>query len=179
MSDERLRLVEASLDLVPAFVDYVSEHRQAGEARYADLVSQADVEAYVRRCQDEAQGLNLARGIVPQTTFWLVQGEQTILGESRLRHELTAALEAEGGNIGYIIRPSQRRKGYGTLILALTLSEARRRGMSRVCVTVDADNLPSARVIEKNAGGLSGQSVSQESGKLVSQYWIEFSSQEP
>ncbi|HET6317136.1 MAG TPA: GNAT family N-acetyltransferase, partial [Chloroflexota bacterium] len=93
--------------------------------------------------------------------------------------ELTRALEAEGGNVGYIIRPSQRRKGYGTLILALTLSEARRRGMSRVCVTIDADNLPSARVIEKNAGGLSGQSVSQDSGKLVSQYWIEFSSQEP
>src|SRR5437868_2036838 len=105
MGEELLRLVEANLDLVPAFMDVVADHRQAGEARYADLVSQVDVEAYVRRCQAEARGLNLAPGIVPQTTFWLVQGEQTILGESRLRHELTPALEAEGGNIGYIIRP--------------------------------------------------------------------------
>ena len=177
MTNESLRLVEPSLELVTAFVDFVADHRQAGEERYADLAAQADVEAYVRRCQEEAQGLNLAPGIVPQTTYWLVQGD-FILGESRLRHELTPALEREGGNIGCIIRPSKRRKGYGTLILALTLAEARRRGMSRVCVTVDADNTASTRVIEKNAGSLPGQAVSGESGKVVSQYWIEFTSQE-
>jgi len=96
-----------------------------------------------------------------------------ILGESRLRHSLTPALEHHGGHIGYVIRPSQRRKGYGTLILALTLEKARALGIQRVRITCDTDNTGSVRIIEKNGGILSAQVISERSGKLISQYWID------
>ena len=107
------------------------------------------------------------------TTYWLVKDNEIVLGESRLRHRLTPALENEGGHIGYAIRPRQRRKGYGTCILRLTLEKARDMGLDRVLVTCDTDNLASARIIEKNGGALAGYGISPQSGIQVSQYWID------
>ena len=109
---------------------------------------------------------------MPENTFWLVLNSR-ILGRSKLRHWLTPELEHEGGHIGYDIRPSERRKGYGTLILELTLKRAKSLGFGRVLLTCDTDNVASARIIEKNGGKHSGQAVSNRSGKPISQYWIE------
>jgi len=90
-----------------------------------------------------------------------------------LRHQLTPALEHEGGHIGYDIRPSARRRGFGTLILALTLERARILGLARALLTCDTDNTASARIIERNGGALAARVVSNRTGKLISQYWIE------
>ena len=71
-----------------------------------------------------------------------------LIGVSSLRHHLTHALEHHGGHIGYAIRPSERRKGYGTRLLAMTLDQ-HAMGFRRVLVTCDTDHIASARVIEK------------------------------
>jgi predicted acetyltransferase len=102
----------------------------------------------------------------------LVSG-QHVIGQSSLRHHLNPSLEREGGHIGYNIRPSERRKGFGTMILSLTLEKAKGIGLTRVFVTCDTDNVASARIIEKNGGRLQGQVISERSGKLINQYWIE------
>ena len=39
-------------------------------------------------------------------------------------------------------------------------------------VTVDADNAPSVKIIERNGGVLSGEAISEKSGKPIKQYWI-------
>jgi predicted acetyltransferase len=82
------------------------------------------------------------------------------------------ALEHHGGHVGYAIRPSERLKGYGTRLLALTLDKAREMGLGRVLVTCDTDNFASVRVIEKNGGVLENQVISNRSGKMISRYWI-------
>jgi predicted acetyltransferase len=95
------------------------------------------------------------------------------VGASRLRHALTPALEDIGGHIGYDIRPTERRKGYGTRLLALMLHKAKALGLARVFLTCDTENVASAKIIEKNGGVLASQSVSPRAGVLVSRYWIE------
>ena len=107
------------------------------------------------------------------TLFWLVRGGTAIVGTSQLRHTLTPDLEHEGGHIGYNIRPSQRRKGYGTRLLGLLLGKARGLGLQRVLLTCDTDNVASARIIEKNGGRLDSDGISGKSGKPISRYWIE------
>ena len=92
---------------------------------------------------------------------------------ARLRLGLNAALEVEGGHIGYDVRPSARRQGFGSLALQLTLREARQRGLERVLLTADADNHASTRIIEKCGGMLSEAATSPESGKPIRRYWIE------
>jgi predicted acetyltransferase len=91
---------------------------------------------------------------------------------SSLLAGLTPDLEVEGGHIGYDVRPSSRRLGFGTTALRLALREASGIGLSRVRITVDADNLPSVKIIERNGGILSGQAISEKSGKPIKQYWL-------
>jgi len=105
--------------------------------------------------------------------YFLVKDRSYLVGSSRLRHTLTPDLEQEGGHIGYDIRPSQRGKGYATLLLNLMLEEAKGSGLTGVLVTCDETNIASARVIEKNGGKMLNKVVSEESGELVRRYWID------
>ena len=101
-----------------------------------------------------------------------MRGER-ILGGSRLRHRLIPVLELDGGNIGYEIRPSERRLGHATQLLALTLERARGLGLARVLLTVEPGNLASVRVVEKN-GGVTGKATrSPNTGARMRQYWID------
>lgn len=146
----------------------------AGEHRFQndrDLI-ESNFPAYIRRLDEVSQGTGLQPGYVPCTTFWLIKNNTQILGESRLRHWLTPSLEHEAGHIGYVIRPSERRKGYGTHLLALTLEKSRDLGLDRVLLTCDTDNIGSARIIEHNGGKLASQGISNSSGKPISRYWI-------
>jgi len=73
-----------------------------------------DFPDYIHKLQEHSRGLNLSRGFVPQTTFWLVNGI-SFLGVVRVRHKLNAKLKKEGGHIGYYIRPSKRNNGHGNM----------------------------------------------------------------
>jgi predicted acetyltransferase len=150
----------------------VEDPHAAGGSRFERLGR--DYAAFLRALDDEARGVNLLPGLVPQSVYWLVRRDPTglvIVGASRLRHRLNAALEDVGGHIGYDVRATERRKGYGTLLLARTLERARELGLPRVLLTCDSDNIASARIIEKNGGVLASQSDSPATGTLVSRYW--------
>jgi predicted acetyltransferase len=173
MSNETLTLIEPSLTLRDDFCSLADEFLADGDRRYREAI--ADFDGFVQLCSDEAVGSNLALGRVPQSTFWLVRDGQRILGCSRLRHTLNAFLEEEGGHIGYDVRPSERRRGYGTLLLRLTLDKARNLGLKRVLITADTPNIASWRIIEKNGGVLHSEALSQHTGELLRKYWIELS----
>ena len=168
-----LELVFPRAELKDEYFRVMDEFEQAGESYWFFAEARKDFAAYLQKITQYAQGVNLPYSFVPFHNFWLVQDNARILGELRLRHHLTEMLAIEGGHIGYNIRPSERRKGYGTLQLRLGLEKARELGLARVLVTCDDDNLPSAKIIEANGGVLSGKAISPESGVPVRQYWIE------
>lgn len=170
MDEEGLRLIEATEELAGELLSVAREYQAAGDEHYKSALE--DFPAYFRHLMHDAEGVNLPPGRVRASTFWLVAGNR-IIGRSSLRHDLTAELLYEGGHIGYDIRPTERRKGYGTLLLKLTLERARGLGLKRVFITCDADNLASAKVIERNGGRRQGQVTSDRTGKMISQYWIE------
>ncbi len=170
MSKQQAVLIEPTEELRAEFLEMAQEYSAAGEDRYQDALH--DFPAYIRSILDGARGIGLPAGRVPYSTFWLTSGRR-LIGRSSIRHHLPAELAYEGGHVGYDIRPAERRKGYGTLILELTLGEARGLGLKRVLLTCDTDNVASAKVIEKNGGRLKDQAVSRRSGKVISRYWIE------
>ena len=167
---DNLKLVAPIPDLIQAFREMAQEWREAGEDKYIDALS--DFPAYVERLAAQRDPANLPPNRVPTSNFWLLADDRRLVGTSRLRHWLVPHLEKEGGHIGYDVRPSERRKGYGTALLALTLVEAQRLGLCEVVVTCDTDNVASARIIEKNRGRYEGQSISDLTGKRVSRYRI-------
>ena len=59
--------------------------------------------------------------------YWLVDEERNcFIGEISIRRKLTDNLKCYGGHIGYGIRFSQWKKGYGTLMLRLALEKAKK-----------------------------------------------------
>jgi predicted acetyltransferase len=57
-------------------------------------------------------------------------------------------------------------------MLAMVLEKAEERGIDRVLITCDDDNLASVRVIEKNGGLETTSTLSPRSGKTVRRFWI-------
>lgn len=173
MADETLRLHTPALTWMRDFLAMSREFAMVGE--WPPLAPDADERGfadYLQRLDEMARGVGLLPGYAPQSTWCLVRDDTTVVGYSRLRSQLTLALKDVGGHIGYSIRPSERRKGYGTRILALTLEPARALGLDRVLLTCDTNNIGSARIIEKNGGVLSSSGFSPQTNTHVSRYWI-------
>lgn len=175
MNQDKLTLVSPAAEFKTEYLSMVEDFRAAGEKRYQNVLVAVrdDFQAYIHHLEYLSKGNGLRPGYIPYTSYWMVHNDSLIVGTSRLRHQLTPALEHEGGHIGYNIRPSQRHKGYGTHLLALTLEKARDRGLTRVLLTCDTDNVASVGIIENNHGKLENRLISNNTSKLISRYWID------
>lgn len=89
------------------------------------------------------------------TSYYLLMSSDKIIGHIFIHHfiDLNVLSDYEG-NIGYAIRPKERNKGYGTIMLKLALEKCRDLNIHEVLITCEKDNLASAKVIEKNHGEL-------------------------
>lgn len=118
------------------------------------LAGLAGFTAFTRRWNDLAlPGTPRPEGIVSMTTLWWVdEDEDEYLGRLSIRHELTDWLREFGGHIGYVVRPSARRRGNAGAMLAAALPIALDLGIDPALLTCDADNAGSRRVIESNGG---------------------------
>ena len=97
---------------------------------------------------------------------WIVEDGQ-VLGGIVLRHVFDDNL----GHIGYGVRPTARHRGLASWALGQMLEEARTAlGVDRVLIPCRADNLASARAIERNGGVLEG--IRDTEHGPVRRYWI-------
>ena len=111
-------------------------------------------------------------GRVPDSVFFLLDNEKNkFLGAVNIRHYLNEILLKEGGHIGLGIRPSERRKGYATQMIALALIECKKLGINKVLITCDKSNIGSAKSILKNGGKLENEFVNSD-GYIEQRYWI-------
>jgi predicted acetyltransferase len=107
---------------------------------------------------------------LPCSNYFLVNEEDRILAMIDIRHELNDYLYRFGGHIGYSVRPSERKKGYATLILKKGLEKCKELGIDKVLVTCDEDNIGSAKVILNNNGVEDYQE--KENDGVVRRFWI-------
>lgn len=119
----------------------------------------SDIRHYYRLCNDLSRPVMLRNGEevarIAQTNYWLVENDDTFIGQISLRgSELPPHLQELGGHIGYSIRPDMRRKGYATAMLELLLRKVDKQEYNPVLITCNEDNYPSRRVIENNGGVL-------------------------
>ncbi len=110
---------------------------------------------------------------VVTTTFFAVRkADKKIVGMVDIRHNLEHDfLAGFAGHIGFSVRPSERKKGYATKILALGISYAKTLNLEKVMLGCFADNLSSIRTIEK-CGGVLTQVKPFHDGRTVNIYWI-------
>lgn len=115
-------------------------------------------------------------GYVPSEVYLAVRPRDgRVVGIMDFRHPLTDFLLNFGGNIGYSIRPSQRRKGYGAMMLELLLEKCREFGEKKVLVVCDKRNEASRKTILKNHGVLENEvedSAGMGKSGIIQRYWI-------
>jgi len=171
-----LELIQPGINYSTEFLQFMEEFQTHGESRFNHelVLAKINFGEYVKNLINAASGVDLAPGYVPQTTFWTLLDNRTIIGTIRIRHYLTPRLEIEGGHIGYNIRPSFRRRGLGTEQLALGLEKAKNLGLEGVLITCDTDNTGSAKIIMKNGGKFINGVISPTTQKPISRYWISF-----
>ena len=127
---------------------------------------------FVQHLREQADRAKIKPGRVPNWHFWLID-DNDYIGRLILRAEMNAHLRQMGGHIGYEIRPSRRRQGYGKLILQYGLDRAKTFGAERVLLTCDEDNLASRGIIEFHGGVLENIIEVEQWPAKVCHYWIQ------
>lgn len=164
-----LRLERISVENSNDLAGIAAEYERAGESGFE--LAALDRDAFLRSIEVLAAGHDLPPNRVQQDEYWLIDRDR-IVGSCRVRHHLIPTTELDGGHIAYEIRPSERRRGYGTAILGLALAKARLLDLDRALLTTDPENRASIRVIEKNGGIYEDECCSPFTGKMVLRYWI-------
>ena len=127
---------------------------------------------FMQHLREQTDRAKIKPGRVPHWYFWLIDGNDYI-GRLTLRSEVNEHLLQMGGHIGYEIRPSLRRQGYGKLILKYGLERAKAFGLERVLLTCDEDNLGSRRIIESHGGMLENIIEIEQWPAKVCRYWLQ------
>lgn len=106
-------------------------------------------------------------------TFLLIRkNDNRIIGTINVRWNLTEEMKQFGGNIGYGIRPTERRKGYNKINLYLGLIEAKKLGLDKVMLDCDVNNLGSSKTMQALGGILERTEIDPYDGVLTSVYWF-------
>ncbi|PHE94278.1 GNAT family N-acetyltransferase [Bacillus wiedmannii] len=167
-------LLTPTIDLQEEYLDFYNEWKDSGETMIPWVISKdpSNFPAMIQELLDAHNGINLSESWVPDSTYWLVTDENKIVGAVNIRHSLTEHLFNAGGHIGYGIRPSERRKGYATKLLELSLEKTKELNITKALVVCDEVNTASEKTILHN-GGLRDDDFIEEDGNVVRRFWIE------
>jgi predicted acetyltransferase len=165
-----IKLVKPQLKYEKSFLEALKEFKM-DDQNYSNSFDDTEnnFTKYISRLEDSEKGINLKDGYVPFTTLFLVDDDEYI-GRVSIRHSLNDTLLKEGGHVGYDIRPSKRKMGYGTKILELALPIAKELGINKVLLTCKDSNIGSYKIMEKNGAVL--QDKIEYNGHLKRRYWI-------
>ena len=166
-----LKLVKLTRENHPLAVDMLDEWAASGEKIVpwaVRIVDWHDFDIYF-------PSLELTEPtdtFVPCSTFFCLDTDSgRFVGAVNIRHYLNESLLLNGGHIGDGVRPSERRKGVATRMIALALEECRKLGIDRVLMVCDKENIGSAKSIITNGGVLENEVIVD--GVTEQRYWIQ------
>ena len=158
-----------ALEFIQEFLEYNSEINGTGGLDRYD-----DYDEWLLKIEKDLDLPNIPKEKVPANTYFVVrESDNKIIGMVNIRHKLNEFLLNEGGHIGYSIRPTERKKGYGTIMLKLALQKCRELNLNRVLITCDKINIASAKVIQNNNGILENEIFSETFAEIIQRYWID------
>ena len=164
---------EQIIDYVNEFALYNSETNGMGSLR--KILEGYTFEQALEMClnrQKEEYAKKIGR--CQSKTFLLVrENDDRIIGAINVRWNLPENMKQFGGNIGYGIRPTERRKGYNKINLYLGLMEAQKLGLDQVMLSCEVSNLGSAKTMQALGGKLERTEVDPSDGILTSVYWFD------
>lgn len=165
-----ITLIKLTRELHPQLIDMMDEWSATGERITPWAIAKndwQDIDNYLANLEHKEPFVEK----VPDSVYFLYDTERDrLLGAVNIRHYLNDALLLNGGHIGDGIRPTERLKGYATLMIGMALEKCRELGLDRVLMVCDKDNVGSAKSIINNGGVLENEVVVD--GVVEQRYWI-------
>ena len=154
-------------------IAYSNDEYKFEGAESLNMVLRFGYEKWLQKCEKDKNIENISTALRSNATHYLLVDEYNrVYGCSTIRHHLKEDSIYTDGNISYLIRPRERKKGYGTLQLKWLLDKARNLGLDEVLAICDENNIGSRKIIEK-CFGVSDYSVCSEiSNTMRLRYWI-------
>lgn len=122
---------------------------------------------------DEYENANQDKEFCSTTSYFVIDENDKLIGAASLRHYLTVKGLKTWGHCGYGVRPSERKKGYGTQILKLLLKEAQNKKIHKILIGAHKTNIGSCKVIENCNGILENTVIDpDDSSEEINRYWI-------
>lgn len=149
--------------------EYLEEHILNGEnSLHGDscLDSAEGYDQWLEKINDD-----LNREIHSIIFFAIRKSDRKLIGTINVRYPYQGYVQVHG-HIGYGIRPSERRKGYATMMLEIALEYCEKIGLKKILLTCDKSNIASAKTIIK-CSGVFEKEEKQSDGELLQRYWIE------
>ena len=136
-------------------------------------IEKYDYEVWLKKLDEDLDFENIKPGRVPASTYFSVRkSDNKIIGIINIRYELNEYLENYGGHIGYSIRPTERKKGYGYKQFKLALEKCLEISIHKVLITCSENNIGSTKIIEACGGIYEDTRFCEKENDSLKRYWI-------
>ncbi|MBQ6606985.1 MAG: GNAT family N-acetyltransferase [Firmicutes bacterium] len=148
--------------------EYVEEHYANGERSISASLglTGTDYDAWVEKVNRNSKESDDDWG--RYYLYLAFDDSDRLIGLLHIRFDLSCALREEYGDIGYGVRPAERRKGYATEMLRYALDVCREKDMRYAVLGCYENNIGSNKTIINNGGVLFRQDTEK---KALSEHW--------
>lgn len=174
---DEIILVKPTKEYEKKMIEYKNEHIKYGENKIHacslwDKMNDYNEWLDLLEAQSSLETLN-DNWTVHTNFLGVRKSDNKIVGMIDVRHELTNEfLRNYAGHIGYGVRPTERKKGYATQMLALALEFCKNNlKLEKVMISCDKENEGSRKTIV-NAGGKLEKEYIYKNNENVQVYWI-------
>lgn len=172
---EKFYLERPTINRKKEAVEYINEfiqcnseiHGVGGLNKYLD-----NYEMWLERLENNRNITKIGERVPSETFFLVREKDDKIVGMIDIRLALNDFLKKYGGNIGYSIRPTERRKGYNKINLYLALKFCKEKGLDEVLLDCGSDNFASANTILSLGGVLIKEGINEISNTLMKEFVI-------
>ena len=172
---DELILIRPTMEYANQIMEYKQDFLDAGDSMdgCGPLRRYEDPKEYLKLCMELEKPETVPEGFVVATQFLCVRKmDNKLVGMIQVRHYFNEFLEKYAGNIGYSVRPSERRKGYAKEMLKMVLPFCREVGLEKILVACIDGNVGSEKTILANGGVYESTVYEPRGDRDLKRFWI-------